>query len=69
LLIQRWVGSGGLQSPYHPGSHGDPSKFSIEISRRKTEEEEGGRMKKRNESPHHPILDSSSKVLIDILHG
>jgi hypothetical protein len=49
--IQRWVGVGS-RPPYHPGSHGNPSKFSIEILRRKKEkEEEGGRRKKTKQSP------------------
>jgi hypothetical protein len=25
--IQRWVGGGGLQPRYHPGSHGNPPHF------------------------------------------
>jgi hypothetical protein len=53
--IQRWVMvvlGGGLQPPYHPRSHGNPFKFSIEILRRRKEkEEEGERKKKRKESP------------------
>jgi hypothetical protein len=53
--IQRWVMvvlGGGLQPPYHPRSHGNPFKLSIEILRRKKEkEEEGERKKKRKESP------------------
>jgi hypothetical protein len=42
--ILRWVVvvcvGGGLQPPYHPRSHGNPFKFSIEILRRKKEKEE-----------------------------
>jgi hypothetical protein len=47
------VDLGGLQPPYHSGSHGNASNFSIEILRRKKEkeEEEGGRKKKRKDSP------------------
>jgi hypothetical protein len=44
------VDLGGLQPPYHPGSHGNASNFSIEIFEEK-EEEEGGRKKKRKDSP------------------
>jgi hypothetical protein len=62
--IQRWVGVGS-RPPYHPGSHGNPSKFSIEILRRKKEkEEEGGRRKKTKQSPYHSILDSPLPTLI-----
>jgi hypothetical protein len=47
-----WWWGGGLQPPYHPRSHGNPFKFSIEILRRRKEkEEEGERKKKRKESP------------------
>jgi hypothetical protein len=52
-------GGGGLPHPYHPGSHGNPSKLPIEILRMKEEEKEGGRNKKRNESIlYHTTRDS-----------
>jgi hypothetical protein len=40
VVVVVCVWGGGLQPPYHPRSHGNPFKFSIEILRRKKEKEE-----------------------------